>query len=71
MRMQDIAAMRIRELETQLASERLALSIAHEGHKRDIRALEDMLEAETEARRNAEGEVERLQAKLEAMPCGE
>lgn len=53
---------RIRELEAALAAEKLAHEVTHQGRIRDVRFLEDALEAETTLRREAEEEVERLRA---------
>lgn len=52
----------VQKLEASLASERQTATLNAETHTRAIRALEDMVEAEAEARREAEGEVERVQA---------
>jgi hypothetical protein len=56
----DEAAARIASLEAALAAERQTATFNAETHTRAIRALEDMVEAEAEARREAEGECERL-----------
>lgn len=50
------------QLRKDLASERQTARLNAECHTREIRALQDMVEAEAEARREAEGEVERLRA---------
>jgi SMC interacting uncharacterized protein involved in chromosome segregation len=50
----------VSELERDLAAERLCHQVSCEGRKRDVRGLEDALEAETEARREAEDENTRL-----------
>lgn len=52
----------IAELRQSLASERHTATLNAECHTREIRALQDMVEAEAEARREAEGEVEHLKA---------
>lgn len=55
------------EISADLASERQTARLSAECHTREIRALQDMVEAEAEARREAEGEVERLRG-LAEMP---
>lgn len=53
---------RIVDLERALSDEKQCARLNAECHTREIRALQDMVEAEAEARREAEGEVERLRA---------
>jgi len=56
------AQQRLIEVSADLAAEKQCARLNAECHTREIRALQDMVEAEAEARREAEGEVERLRA---------
>lgn len=59
-----IETQRRTDLERALAAERETAILNAEGHAREIRQLQDMVEAEVEARREAEGECERLREAL-------
>lgn len=59
------ANVRADQLQASLASERQTATLNAETHTRAIRTLQDMVEAEAEARRETEGENTRLAERLE------
>lgn len=61
----DIVQNRIAELERAFSDEKQCARLNAECHTREIRALQDMVEAEAEARREAEGKCARLTERLE------
>jgi len=59
------AQQRLIEISADLTAEKQCARLNAECHTREIRALQDMVEAEAEARREAEGENTRLAERLE------